>query len=66
MNALEVARRSIDAWNSHDPDAIVALYAEGGTYTAPRGWPGGSYREGHRRLCKSGVEGLSRHVPRHH
>jgi hypothetical protein len=32
MNALEVAQRSIDAWNRHDADALVALYAEGGTY----------------------------------
>ena len=36
MNALEVAQRSIDAWNSHDADAIVALYAEGATYHTPR------------------------------
>jgi steroid delta-isomerase-like uncharacterized protein len=36
MNALEVTQRSFDAWNSHDADAIVALYAEGGTYRAPR------------------------------
>jgi len=36
MNALEVAQRSIDAWNRHDADALAALYAEGGTYSAPR------------------------------
>jgi steroid delta-isomerase-like uncharacterized protein len=36
MNALEVAQRSFDAWNRHDADAILALYAEGGTYSAPR------------------------------
>jgi steroid delta-isomerase-like uncharacterized protein len=36
MNALEVAQRSFDAWNRRDPDAIAALYAEGGTYSAPR------------------------------
>ena len=36
MNALEVTQRSLDAWNSHDADAIAALYAEGGTYSAPR------------------------------
>jgi len=35
MTALEVAQRSIDAWNSHDADAIVALYAEGATYHTP-------------------------------
>ena len=36
MNALEVSQRSLDAWNRHDADAIVALYAEGGTNSAPR------------------------------
>jgi steroid delta-isomerase-like uncharacterized protein len=36
MNALEVSQRSIDAWNRHDADALVALYAEGGTYHTPR------------------------------
>jgi SnoaL-like domain len=36
MNALEVAQRSIDAWNRHDADALVAVYAEGGTYHNPR------------------------------
>ena len=35
MNALEVSQRSIDAWNRHDADALVALYAEGGTYETP-------------------------------
>jgi steroid delta-isomerase-like uncharacterized protein len=36
MNALEVGQRSFDAWNRHDADGILALYAEGGTYSAPR------------------------------
>ena len=36
MNALEVAQQSFDAWNRHDADAILALYADGGTYSAPR------------------------------
>ena len=36
MNALEVAQRSIDAWNRHDADALVGVYAEGGTYHNPR------------------------------
>jgi steroid delta-isomerase-like uncharacterized protein len=36
MNALEVSQRLIDAWNRHDADAYVALYAEGGTYHTPR------------------------------
>src|SRR5262249_47760859 len=36
MNALEVSQRSIDAWNRHDADALVAVYAEAGTYHNPR------------------------------
>ena len=36
MNALEVSQRSIDAWNRHDADAVIALYAEGATYQTPR------------------------------
>ena len=36
MNALEVSQASFDAWNRHDADAILALYADGGTYSAPR------------------------------
>jgi steroid delta-isomerase-like uncharacterized protein len=36
MNALEVSQLSLDAWNRHDPDAIAALYVEGGTYHTPR------------------------------
>jgi ketosteroid isomerase-like protein len=32
MNAIEVVKRYIDAWNRHDADAIVALFVEGGTY----------------------------------
>jgi steroid delta-isomerase-like uncharacterized protein len=36
MNALEVSERAIDAWNSHDADALVALYAEDATYHTPR------------------------------
>ena len=36
MNALEVYKRAIDAWNRHDADALVAVYAEGGTYHNPR------------------------------
>jgi steroid delta-isomerase-like uncharacterized protein len=35
MNAIEVAQRYIDAWNRHDADAIVASFAEGGTYNNP-------------------------------
>ena len=36
INALEVSQRSIDAWKRHDADALVAVYAEGGTYHNPR------------------------------
>jgi steroid delta-isomerase-like uncharacterized protein len=36
MNALEVAQRQVDAWNGHDTDALIALYAEGATYHSPR------------------------------
>jgi steroid delta-isomerase-like uncharacterized protein len=36
MNALEVSQRSTDAWNRHDADGLVAVYAEGGTYHNPR------------------------------
>ena len=35
MNTLYVARKYFEAWNSRDPSAIVATYAEGGTYTDP-------------------------------
>ena len=35
MNAIEVVKRYIDAWNRHDADAIVALFTEGGTYSNP-------------------------------
>ena len=33
---LKFQNRGIDAWNRHDADALVALYAEGGTYHNPR------------------------------
>jgi len=36
MNALEVSKRAIDAWNRHDADALNALYAEEATYHTPR------------------------------
>jgi hypothetical protein len=35
MNATEVAQRYLNAWNRHDADAIVAAFAEGGTYHNP-------------------------------
>ena len=36
MNAFEVVHRSFDAWNRHDADALIALYAEEATYHTPR------------------------------
>jgi steroid delta-isomerase-like uncharacterized protein len=35
MNATEVVQRYLNAWNRHDADAIVAAFAEGGTYHNP-------------------------------
>ena len=35
MNAIEVVKRYFDTWNRHDADAIVALFAVGGTYSNP-------------------------------
>jgi steroid delta-isomerase-like uncharacterized protein len=35
MEATDVAQRYFDAWNRRDPEAIVATFAEGGTYTDP-------------------------------
>jgi steroid delta-isomerase-like uncharacterized protein len=34
-SSLGIARGYIDAWNTHDPAAIVKLFAEGGTYCDP-------------------------------
>ena len=36
MNALDVTQRQVDAYNAHDPDALMALYTEGATYHTPR------------------------------
>jgi hypothetical protein len=35
MNAIEVARNHFNSWNSHDADAIVGAFVEGGTYNNP-------------------------------
>src|SRR5438067_1347599 len=32
---LAAAQRYFEAWNRRDPDAIVAVFAEGGTYSDP-------------------------------
>ncbi len=37
MNAMEIAQRYFEAWNSHDAEAIVGAFAEGGTYSDPTG-----------------------------
>lgn len=34
-NSLRIAQRYFDAWNQHDAPAIVALFADGGTYADP-------------------------------
>jgi steroid delta-isomerase-like uncharacterized protein len=35
MEATDVAKGYFDAWNRRDPEAIVATFAEGGTYSDP-------------------------------
>jgi steroid delta-isomerase-like uncharacterized protein len=35
MTALDVAQRYFDGWNRHDPPAVLATMADGGTYTDP-------------------------------
>ena len=35
MDTLSIAQQYFDAWNRHDPSEILALFAEGGTYTDP-------------------------------
>lgn len=35
MDAVTVAKRYFEAWNRHDPAALVAVFAEGGTYSDP-------------------------------
>ena len=35
MDASAVAERYFEAWNRRDPEAIAAVFAEGGTYTDP-------------------------------
>jgi ketosteroid isomerase-like protein len=48
MDATDVAQRYFDAWNRRDPEAIVATFAEGGTYkdpNAPEGLSGRAIAE---------------------
>ena len=35
MQATEVARRYIDAWNARSSEAIVEMFLESGTYSDP-------------------------------
>ena len=35
MDASAVAERYCEAWNRRDPEAIAAVFVEGGTYTDP-------------------------------
>ena len=35
MNSLEIANRYFDAWNRHDPEAVLATMAVDGTYADP-------------------------------
>jgi steroid delta-isomerase-like uncharacterized protein len=36
MTALSIARAWLDAFNAHDVDALVALYADDATHTSPK------------------------------
>ena len=36
MTALQIARAWLDAFNAHDVDALVALYADDATHTSPK------------------------------
>jgi len=40
MNAIEVVRRYNQAWDGRDANAIVQLFAEGGTYSNPHAGQG--------------------------
>jgi uncharacterized protein (TIGR02246 family) len=40
MNPIEVVRRYNQAWNGRDANAIVQLFAEGGTYSNPHAGQG--------------------------
>ena len=35
MEATDLVQEYFDAWNRHDPEAIVATFVQGGTYTDP-------------------------------
>jgi steroid delta-isomerase-like uncharacterized protein len=36
MDTSKIIQNNTDAWNRHDVDAVVAAYAEGGTFSHPR------------------------------
>jgi hypothetical protein len=54
MNAIEVVRRYNQTWNGRDAKAIVALFAEGGTYSNPHAGQGLT-GEAIRQLRQSGL-----------
>ena len=35
MKSIDVAQQYFDAWNAHDPSAVIATFAPGGTYSDP-------------------------------
>lgn len=35
MKSIDVAQQYFDAWNAHDPAAVIATFAPGGTYSDP-------------------------------
>jgi steroid delta-isomerase-like uncharacterized protein len=35
MESIEVAQQYFKAWNAHDPSAVIATFASGGTYSDP-------------------------------
>jgi hypothetical protein len=37
MNAIEVVQDNNKAYNAHDAEALTATYAEGASYSNPRG-----------------------------
>jgi hypothetical protein len=40
MSAMQVVQHYFDTWNGRDVGAIVATFAEGGTYSDPQGGQG--------------------------
>ena len=40
MNATEIIQNYVDVWNGRDPDAFLAVFTKGGTYSNPDTYPG--------------------------